>query len=250
MGDIRFERLFNQNERAVIVAMDHCLFNGPQEGMHNLAETASRIAPCVDGILLSPAMLPFCRHAFNYKGAPMAVARLNWSTTYCTNWDYHEGATVAAFTPAEALRLGADVVLVRSPWKREVRPTTPTMWRYSGSSAARQSNWACPWWGVLSGGRRRNDAGTAARKCVHGGEDYRGVGGGPGQDLLHLGFSHGYRELSGSRPGVGRRGCPRRGTRCSWPRTKLRLERGAWCLGGMPFRSPTRPPSRRPCVTS
>ena len=112
MGDIRFERLFNQNERAVIVAMDHCLFNGPQEGMHNLAETASRIAPCVDGILLSPAMLPFCRHAFNYKGAPMAVVRLNWSTTYCTNWDYHEGATVEAFTPAEALRLGADVVLV------------------------------------------------------------------------------------------------------------------------------------------
>lgn len=112
MEDIRFERLFNQNERAVIVAMDHCLFTGPQEGMHNLAETASRVASCVDGILLSPAMLPVCRHAFNYKGAPMAVVRLNWSTTYCTNWDYHEGATVEAFTPAEAVRLGADAVLV------------------------------------------------------------------------------------------------------------------------------------------
>jgi DhnA family fructose-bisphosphate aldolase class Ia len=45
MGNIRFQRLFNRNERAVIVAMDHCLFEGPVEGMTNLAETASRVAP-------------------------------------------------------------------------------------------------------------------------------------------------------------------------------------------------------------
>jgi DhnA family fructose-bisphosphate aldolase class Ia len=73
MGNIRFQRLFNRNERAVIVAMDHCLFEGPVEGMTNLAETASRVAPCVDGVLLSPGMLPYCQHAFNYKGAPLAV---------------------------------------------------------------------------------------------------------------------------------------------------------------------------------
>jgi putative autoinducer-2 (AI-2) aldolase len=112
MENLRFQRLFNRNERAVIVAMDHCLFEGPLEGMTNLAETASRIARCVDGILLSPGMLPYCQQAFNYKGAPMAVARLNWSTTYCTTWNYHEGATVTAFSPAEALRLGAEVALV------------------------------------------------------------------------------------------------------------------------------------------
>jgi DhnA family fructose-bisphosphate aldolase class Ia len=52
--NIRYQRLFNRNERAVIVAMDHCLFEGPLEGMTDLAETASRVAPCVDGILLSP----------------------------------------------------------------------------------------------------------------------------------------------------------------------------------------------------
>jgi len=112
MGNIRFQRLFNRNERVVIVAMDHCLFEGPLEGMKNLAETASRVAPCVDGVLLSPGMLPYCQHAFNYKGAPLAVVRLNWSTTYCTTWNYREAATVAAFSPAEALRLGADVALV------------------------------------------------------------------------------------------------------------------------------------------
>ena len=84
MNNLRFQRLFNRNERAVIVAMDHCLFEGPIGGMTNLAETASRVAPCVDGILLSPGMLPYCQHAFNYKGAPLAVVRLNWSTTYCS----------------------------------------------------------------------------------------------------------------------------------------------------------------------
>jgi DhnA family fructose-bisphosphate aldolase class Ia len=112
MSRIRFERLFNRSERCVIVAMDHAEFDGPQPGMLNLAETAAKVDPCVDGILLSPGMLPHCRAAFNYKGAPMAIARLNWSTVYCFHWGYREAATVPAFSPAEALRLGADAALV------------------------------------------------------------------------------------------------------------------------------------------
>ena len=36
-GNIRLERLFNRHERAVIVAMDHCEFDGPIPGMVNLA---------------------------------------------------------------------------------------------------------------------------------------------------------------------------------------------------------------------
>lgn len=112
MNNIRFQRLFNRSERAVIVAMDHCLFDGPTEGMIDLAETARRVAPCVDGILLSPAMLPVCKDALNYKGAPMAVVRLNWSTTYCFRWNYKQAVTVPAFSPVEALRLGAEIALV------------------------------------------------------------------------------------------------------------------------------------------
>ncbi|MFZ4694443.1 MAG: class I fructose-bisphosphate aldolase [Verrucomicrobiia bacterium] len=112
MKNIRFERLFNRDERSVIVAVDHCLFDGPIPGMVNLPETVKKIDPCVDGILLSPGMIPHCRHAFNYKGAPLAVARINWSTVYCFHWNYRDAATVPAFSPAEALRLGADVVLI------------------------------------------------------------------------------------------------------------------------------------------
>jgi DhnA family fructose-bisphosphate aldolase class Ia len=112
MNNIRYERLFNRTERAVIVAMDHGEFDGPVPGMIDLPETAAKVDPCVDGILLSPGMLPHCRQAFNYKGAPMAVVRLNWSTVYCFHWNYREAVTVPAFRPAEALRLGADVALV------------------------------------------------------------------------------------------------------------------------------------------
>ena len=112
MKNVRYERLFNRDQRSVIIAMDHCEFDGPIPGMLNLPETASKIDPCVDAVLLSPAMIPHCRHAFNYKGAPMAVARLNWSTVYCFHWNYRDSATVPAFSPAEALRLGADVALV------------------------------------------------------------------------------------------------------------------------------------------
>lgn len=112
MGNIKYERLFNRNERAVIIAMDHCEFDGPITGMHDLSKTAAKVDPSVDGILMSPAMLPHCRHAFNYKGAPMAVVRLNWSTVYCYQWQYKDAVTVPAFTPSEALRLGADVALI------------------------------------------------------------------------------------------------------------------------------------------
>lgn len=110
--NVRYERLFNRGERAVIVAMDHCEFDGPIPGMINLAETASKLDACVDGVLLSPGMLPHVRHAFNYKGAPLAVVRLNWSTVYCFKWKYREAVTIPAFSPEEALRAGADVVLI------------------------------------------------------------------------------------------------------------------------------------------
>lgn len=111
MANIRLQRLFNRNECAVIVAMDHCFFGGPGEGMKDLAETARKVEPCIDGVLLSPAMLSHCQDAFNYKGAPMAVARMNWSTTIHSQGNT-ESATVAAFSAAEALRFGADVALI------------------------------------------------------------------------------------------------------------------------------------------
>ena len=40
--NIKYERLFNRSERAVIIAMDHCEFDGPIPGMVDLARTAQK----------------------------------------------------------------------------------------------------------------------------------------------------------------------------------------------------------------
>ncbi len=108
---LRLEKLFNRNENAVIVAIDHGLFDGPIPGMIDLKKTAEKINPCVDGVLLSPGMLKHLRFAFNYKGAPMPIVRLNWSSVYCFHWNYNKANTVIAQTVEEAVANGAEIVL-------------------------------------------------------------------------------------------------------------------------------------------
>ena len=251
MGNIRFQRLFNRNERAVIVAMDHCLFEGPLEGMTNLAETASRVAPCVDGVLLSPGMLPYCQHAFNYKGAPMAVVRLNWSTTYCTTRNYREAATVTAFSPAEALRLGADVALVSLTLETGSEATDA-----HNVAVFRELCGAAKELGMPVVGEYFPVAGETLppdqlhRKGIRGSTDHRRTGSGPDQDFLHPRLSRRHRELvrcpswDWARPS-----CRLNWKPCSWPPPKWPPARAAWCSAATPSRFLTRSRSSRPCAT-
>lgn len=110
--DLRLDKLFSRGENAVIVAIDHGMFDGPIPGMIDLKETAAKINPVVDGVLLSPGMLKSCRQVFAYKGAPMPIVRINWSTVYCFQWNYQEAVTVAVRTVREAVALGAEIVLI------------------------------------------------------------------------------------------------------------------------------------------
>lgn len=109
---LRIEKLFNKSDNAVIVAIDHGMFDGPIPGMINMEETAKNIDSCIDGVLLSPGMLKQLRPIFNYKGAPMPVVRLNWSSVYCFHWNYNNAYTVLAQTVEEAVANGAEAVLV------------------------------------------------------------------------------------------------------------------------------------------
>jgi len=109
---IRLSRLFNRDENVVIVAADHGEFDGPIPGMIDLPAVLQNIHPMIDGVLLSPGMVERCREVFAYKGAPLAVMRLNWSTVYCFHWGYHEAHTVPAVSAHEAVALGADIALV------------------------------------------------------------------------------------------------------------------------------------------
>ncbi|NLZ56384.1 MAG: hypothetical protein GX900_06960 [Clostridiaceae bacterium] len=110
--DIRMNRFFTNGENAVVIAIDHGYMDGPIPGMINLRETVKKIDSDVDAILLAPGMLKTLGSAFAYKGAPMAVVRLNWSTVFCFEWGYNESRNVLAFTVKDAVEMGADMVLV------------------------------------------------------------------------------------------------------------------------------------------
>ena len=51
---IRLQRLLGHG-RAVIVAIDHGMFDGPIPAMEDLPATAAKINPLVDAVLLAPA---------------------------------------------------------------------------------------------------------------------------------------------------------------------------------------------------
>lgn len=108
---LKIEKLFSNNENAVIVAIDHGLFDGPIQGMINMKEVIKKIDSSVDGVLISPGMLKRLQPIFNYKGAPMPIVRLNWSSAYCFHWTYNEAYTVLAQTVDEAAANGAEIVL-------------------------------------------------------------------------------------------------------------------------------------------
>lgn len=110
--DIRLEKLFNKGENAVVVAIDHGMFDGPIPGMIDLIDTVKKINPCVDAVLLSTGMLRHTREAFNFKGAPIPIVRINWSTVYCFHWKYNKAATVISTQVKDAVAAGAEIVLV------------------------------------------------------------------------------------------------------------------------------------------
>lgn len=108
---IRLQRLMGDG-RAVIVAIDHGLFDGPIAGMECLPATAARINPMVDAVLLAPGMIRHCNGVFAGTKRPLAVVRLNWNTVYCFKFAYTGAKSVYSYDPLDALREGMDIALV------------------------------------------------------------------------------------------------------------------------------------------
>lgn len=109
--EIRLARLLDGSGNAVVVAVDHGLYNGPRPGFNDLPTTLGRLQ-LADAILLSPGMAVHARGAFKRRGAPAMMIRLNWGTQYATQWDYHESRSVPMISASDAVALGADIVLV------------------------------------------------------------------------------------------------------------------------------------------
>jgi DhnA family fructose-bisphosphate aldolase class Ia len=110
--EIRLGRLFGKERKAVIVACDHGMFDGPHAGMEDIPALLERIGDGPDGILLSPGMLGHSAEYFSRRSAPMAIVRLNFNSVFCFKWTYRESVISNLYQPEDAAALGADAVLV------------------------------------------------------------------------------------------------------------------------------------------
>lgn len=109
---IRLQKLLDQGKNAVIVAVDHGMFDGPHAGMEDIPQTLKTLGDAPDAILLSPGILRDCVDFFGRRAAPLAILRLNYNSVFHFKWGYHEAVTAPAWSPEDALELGADMVLI------------------------------------------------------------------------------------------------------------------------------------------
>ena len=109
---IRFTKIFGKENKAVVVACDHGMFDGPHHGMEDIPAMLKRIGDGTDAVLMSPGILPYCTDYFGRRGAPASIVRLNFNSVFCFKWGYKASVISNLFQPEEALANGADAVLV------------------------------------------------------------------------------------------------------------------------------------------
>jgi len=109
---MRLRRLLGAEGKAVVVACDHGMFDGPHAGMEDIGRMLQAIGDGADAILLSPGMLPHTGGYFARRAAPMAITRINFNSVFCFQWGYTASVISRLFDPEQALAAGADCVLV------------------------------------------------------------------------------------------------------------------------------------------
>jgi DhnA family fructose-bisphosphate aldolase class Ia len=107
---VRLSRLFSGGQNVVVVAVDHGLYFGPLPGMVNLPQVVKAIGGA-DAILLAPGAAAYCSSVFEQRGAPAMILRLNFASNYLSIWNYTHSHSVPMLSVAEAVALGADLVL-------------------------------------------------------------------------------------------------------------------------------------------
>jgi len=110
--ETRYRKLFGESGKAVVVAADHGMFDGPHKGMEDIPAMLKTIGHEADGVLLSPGTLSGAGAYFGRRGAPVAIARLNFNSVFCFTWSYDEAVVSNLFQPEDAVEAGADWVLV------------------------------------------------------------------------------------------------------------------------------------------
>ena len=111
-SNLFLSRLLSESP-AIVVAIDHGMFDGPMPGIDQVGKIPEIILPETDAVLSSVGLLrDIGPQLYGRRGDPMPIVRLNWSSMFCFTWGYHAGESAAVCRPAEALRAGAQCVLI------------------------------------------------------------------------------------------------------------------------------------------
>ena len=108
--DLRIARLFRGKKNVVISALDHVMEYGDQPGIEDPA-AAIRNCRGTDALLMSRFMLRRNSDLMGAPEAPLAVVRINWSSSFYYPLDYRVGNTCIATTVDDAVEAGAEVVI-------------------------------------------------------------------------------------------------------------------------------------------
>lgn len=105
---LRMKRIFKEDGKAVIVALDHGQFQGPIEGIRDINKIIKDVvAGKPDAIIVNPGVLENCYGMI--AGKTSVILRITGaSTNYSSSFDYHR----VIRSVESAVSLGADAVMV------------------------------------------------------------------------------------------------------------------------------------------
>ena len=136
---VRLSRLFSGGQNVVVVAVDHGLYFGPLPGMLDLPQVVKALGGA-DAVLLAPGAAAHCSSVFEQRGAPAMILRLNFASNYLSNWNYTHSHSVPMLSVAEAVALGADIVLasltLQNPDQKEDAENVEVLSRYVNEKRA------------------------------------------------------------------------------------------------------------------
>lgn len=111
---LRLNRILKgRNHKALVIAFDHGGILGPIPGTLEPEAQLRRFAEAgVDGVLLNPGLLRFCREAWTAGPPPAVIVRLDWSNLWTIGpGDQARYRSALLTRPEDALRMGADAVM-------------------------------------------------------------------------------------------------------------------------------------------
>ena len=104
---VRYRRLFREDDRSVVVALDHAQFQGAIPGLESTKDIVTQVvAGGADGIILNPGPARDCAEV--YAGRSALIVRITGaSTSYNPSFDYHRQIC----SVEQAVSMGADAVI-------------------------------------------------------------------------------------------------------------------------------------------